>query len=128
MVVLNNMASQLRKSSRFAMGPFRRRIAAIRKAGPADSAHDELSAKFPQNEISPGLEALCDRAGNRSQRRSFHPRNVDPAKAPEEGADRHGFPNREVIVRKPLERFLSVENLTSGPLQVVLKPPRLLHT
>src|SRR5262249_60069827 len=38
------------------------------------------------------------------------PEMSPPPRPLKPGADRHGFPNREAIVRKALERFLSVEN------------------
>ena len=83
-----------------------------------------VAVKSPQNEIPPSLEVPCDRAGsNRSQGAKFPPPQVStPPRLLKTGAIATAFQIVRPMIRKALERFLSV---ISRPVQEALKPPRL---
>jgi hypothetical protein len=125
--LLNVVVSFTKSASQVSRGPiYRRRIAAIRKAGPADSAHDELSWRnFPRLKSHPASRPSAAGPVTGHSGEVSTPEMSTPPRPLKTGADRRGFPNREAIVRKALERFLSVENPISRPLQEVLKPHRL---
>src|SRR5262245_26503896 len=107
--------------SRFATSPHNSdKIAAIWKA----LAIAPVAVKSPQNETPPSLEFPRDRAGsNRSQgAKSPPPQASTPPRLLKTGAIATAFRIARPIVRKSLERFLSV---ISRPVQEALKPPRL---
>src|SRR5215813_8526277 len=93
---------------------------------PADSAHDELSWRnFPRMKSHPASKPSATGPVTGHSGEVSTPEMSTPPRPLKTGADRHGFPNREAIVHKALERFLSVENPISRPRQEVLKPHRL---
>src|SRR5262245_5192064 len=105
---------------------YRGRIAAIQTAAPASSAHDALPwRKFPRMKSPLALKSSAAVPVTGHSGEVFTPTVSTPPRPLKSGADRHGFPNREAIVQKALERFLSVENLISRPVQEVLNLPRL---
>jgi hypothetical protein len=86
------------------------KFAAIRKAVPAESANDELSWRnFPRMKSHHASKSSAAGPVTGHSSEVSTPTSVDPAKVPETGADRHGFPNRKAIVDKALEQFLSFE-------------------
>src|SRR5262245_45775896 len=103
---------------RFSRSPiYRSKIAAIWKAVPSDSAHDELSWRnFPRMKSHPTSKPFATAPVTGHSGEVSIPDMSTPPRPLKTGADRHSFPNRKAIVHKPLERFLSVENEISRQL------------
>src|SRR5215471_5840305 len=99
---LNTYAIKTQTSSPFSRSPiYLSRIAAIRKAVPADSAHDELSWRnFPRMKSHLSSKPFATGPVTGHSGEVSTPEMSTPPRPLKSGADRHGFPNREAIVRK----------------------------
>jgi hypothetical protein len=109
---LNTYATKNANFLAFSKKPnFRVRIAAIRKATPAGSVHDALPWRnFPRMKSHLALESATTVPVAGHSGEVVTPTVSTPPRPMKSGVDRHGFPNREAIVHKALERFLSIEN------------------